>query len=144
MAVRIYSPKDRPADLPLIIFFHGGGYISGTWPFPSSDPERPVAETETILSVGNLTSEEGHCRIIAARTPAIVVNVDYPLGPKHNIDTIIEAGVVAVNWAASHSPPLTTSLKLLIAGGSAGASLAVRPDALRSPRPPSRKIKPVC
>jgi acetyl esterase len=144
MPVRIYSPKDGAADLPLIVFFHGGGYISGNALFPSFDTRRTQAETETQLPTGTLTSEEGHCRIIAARTPAIVVNIDYPLGPTHNIDTIIESGVVSVNWAASHSPPLTTSSKLLVAGGSAGASLAVRPDVLRPPRHPSRKIKPVC
>ena len=76
--------------------------------------------------LGNINSEEAHCRIIAARTPAVVVNVGYPLAPQHNLETIISSGVIAVNWAASHSPSLTNSSSLIVAGGSAGASLAVR------------------
>lgn len=37
--VRIYTPRDKGDDLPLVVFFHGGGYISGT-DLPSL-PDRP-------------------------------------------------------------------------------------------------------
>lgn len=30
--VRIYAPRDKGDNLPLVVFFHGGGYISGTDP----------------------------------------------------------------------------------------------------------------
>lgn len=33
--VRIYTPRDKGDDLPLVVFFHGGGYISGSnWSSP--------------------------------------------------------------------------------------------------------------
>lgn len=27
--VRIYTPRNNSGDLPLVVFFHGGGYLSG-------------------------------------------------------------------------------------------------------------------
>ncbi|KAK5943816.1 hypothetical protein PMZ80_003097 [Knufia obscura] len=30
--VRIYTPRNKGDNLPLVVFFHGGGYISGTNP----------------------------------------------------------------------------------------------------------------
>lgn len=27
--VRIYTPRDKGNNLPLVVYFHGGGYISG-------------------------------------------------------------------------------------------------------------------
>lgn len=70
--VRIYTPRDSHGELPLIVFFHGGGYISGI-------PVRVASLPCRLTPSGNIRTEEPHCRIIAARTPAIVVNVDYPL-----------------------------------------------------------------
>ena len=99
--VRIYTPQGEGEDLPLIVYFHGGGYISG-----------------------NLASEDPHCRILASKVPAVVVNVDYPLAPMTSINGIIKAGLRAVEW--SQSQKLTTSDTLLIAGGSAGASLSIQ------------------
>ena len=99
--VRIYTPQDKGDDLPLIIYFHGGGYISG-----------------------NLASEDPHCRILASKVPALVVNVDYPLAPATRINGIIAAGVRAIKWSQAEN--LTTSKILLLAGASAGASLAIQ------------------
>ena len=53
--------------------------------------------------------------------------------PKYNLETIIQSGVVAVNWAASHSPALTRSSSLVSVGGSAGGSLVVRHHLFQNP-----------
>lgn len=75
--VRIYKPaSDRP--LPLMVFFPGGGYICG-----------------------NLDTEDAHCRIFAAKTPCLVISVNYPKVPKAKLDQIIDVGYQAVTWVRS-------------------------------------------
>lgn len=39
--VRIYTPRDKGDDLPLVVYFHGGGYISGanSPSLPASPPD---------------------------------------------------------------------------------------------------------
>lgn len=76
MQVRIYKPKSESL-LPLMLYFHGGGYISG-----------------------NLDTEDLHCRIFAAKTPCVVVGVTNPLSPPALLDDIIDAGVKSVTWVS--------------------------------------------
>ena len=71
-----------------------------------------------------MASEEPHCRILASKVPAVVVNVDYPLAPTTRLNGIIKAGLRAIDW--SQAQDLTTSRTLLIAGGSAGGSLCIQ------------------
>lgn len=99
--VRIYQPQRNQSSLPLIVYFHGGGYISG-----------------------DLESEDPQCRILAAKVPAIVVSVDYPLAPANDFTSIIKASLRTVDWAQAQQ--LTTSRQLLLAGGSAGGSLVIQ------------------
>lgn len=59
-----------------------------------------------LTSLGNLDTEDIHCQILAAKTPCVVMSIDYPLAspPGNNlIDVIIDSGVQAVNWV---NPPL--------------------------------------
>ena len=99
--VRIHTPQGKGKNLPLVVYFHGGGYISG-----------------------NLASEDPHCRILASKVPAVVVNVDYPLAPATRLDGIIKAGLRAVEWSQAQN--FTSSKTLLVAGGSAGGSLSIQ------------------
>jgi acetyl esterase len=77
MKVAIYKPTGHAtSDLPVMTYFHGGGYMAGS-----------------------IKTEDPHCRIFASKTPCVVFNVEYPLASDgNNLDTIIEAGVNAVTW----------------------------------------------
>lgn len=98
MRVRIYQPESS-TPLPLMIFFHGGGFFAGT-----------------------LDTEDSHCRYFAAKTPCTVMSVDYPLSPPSLIDSIIEAGLRSVAWCQSHASKYNAdSTKTILCGGSAGA-----------------------
>ena len=58
--VRIYHP-DPSQHLPIIMYTHGGGFVSGT-----------------------LDAFEAPCRSIAHATGRVVVAVDYRLAPEHS------------------------------------------------------------
>jgi acetyl esterase len=76
MKASIYKPTNAISDLPVMIYFHGGGYMAGS-----------------------IETEDPHCRIFASKTPCVVFNVEYPLASDgNNLDTIIDAGVNAVTW----------------------------------------------
>ena len=61
-----------------MIYFPGGGYIAG-----------------------NLDTEDAHCRIFAAKTPCLVISVNYPKVPAVKLDDIINLGTLAVPWVRS-------------------------------------------
>jgi acetyl esterase len=49
---------------------------------------------------GTLDTDDPFCRIFAAKTPCVVVSVDYPLAPANKMDQIIDAGVKSVIWVS--------------------------------------------
>lgn len=104
--VRIYKPKaNAGTPLPLVIYFHGGGFFAGT-----------------------LDTEDAQCRYFAAKTPCLVINVEYAkvVQPGVSLDKIInQYGVPSVPCCRKcakelDADPSTTFL----CGGSAGAMLS--------------------
>src|SRR5712691_2325057 len=57
--VRVYAP-DAPGPLPVLVYFHGGGWVIGT-----------------------LDTHDGVCRQLANAARCLVVSVDYRLAPEH-------------------------------------------------------------
>jgi acetyl esterase/lipase len=86
-----------PADAPLILYFHGGGYI-----------------------VGGLASHGAFCARLARETGGRVLFADYRLAPEHVFPAALEDGMDALREAA-----LLAQGKLIIAGDSAGGGLAL-------------------
>ena len=113
VAVRRYAPPGRgDAPLPGLIYFHGGGWISG-----------------------GLDSHDSICATLAGRGDCRVIAVDYRLAPEHRFPAAIEDGEAALNAVAAD--PLRFGLdprRLGVAGNSAGANLAVV-VARRAPAP---------
>ncbi|HEV2310595.1 MAG TPA: alpha/beta hydrolase, partial [Acidimicrobiia bacterium] len=57
--IRVYTPSGSGVR-PLVVFFHGGGFV-----------------------IGSIRSHDGVCRDLAAATGAVLVSVEYRLAPEH-------------------------------------------------------------
>ncbi|MEV8515076.1 alpha/beta hydrolase [Dactylosporangium sp. NPDC051484] len=103
--IRIYRPVlGAPvADpLPVVVFFHGGGYV-----------------------LGDLDSHDALARSIANTAGTVVISVDYPLAPERKYPAQIDTGLAATAWVADHAAELGVDAdRLAVAGDSAGGNLA--------------------
>lgn len=99
--VRLYYPR-LAADLPLIVFFHGGGWVTGS-----------------------LETHDRLCRRLAKESGALLMAVDYRLAPWHKYPVPLEDCYDAVVWAASQANTLGADAnKLIVMGDSAGGNMA--------------------
>ncbi|PLW69712.1 alpha/beta hydrolase [Pseudohalioglobus lutimaris] len=90
------------ADKPLIVFFHGGGWV-----------------------LGGLETHHPFCLELSDKTSCTVIAVDYRLAPEHVFPAAAEDCLAAVNWIAGHLNDFgPCNGKLVIAGDSAGGNLA--------------------
>ena len=100
---RIFWPEDPPEGaLPLVVFFHGGGFVIGS--------SRVYARV-----TGHLANAAG----------AVVVSLDYRLAPEHPFPAAVEDAFAATRWAAVAASELGADpARLVVAGDSAGGNLA--------------------
>jgi len=101
--IRIYEPRAEPdGDDPLLLFFHGGGFV-----------------------IGSIDTHDGPCRTLAKETGYPIVSVDYRLAPEHPFPAGLQDCYAALEWAAEDAGELNaTPERLVVAGDSAGANLA--------------------
>ena len=100
--VRIYWPSTDDDNLPIVVFYHGGGFALG-----DLDTHDPVA------------------RAHAVGADAIVVSVDYRLAPEHPFPAGLDDCWAALQWVAEHAAELGGDLsRIAVAGDPAGANLA--------------------
>lgn len=98
--IRIYKPRD--AQLPVIVYFHGGGWV-----------------------VGSIDSHDNYCRSLANAADMIVVSVDYRLAPEHPFPAAAEDSYAATCWVSENAETIGGQVgKLSVAGDSAGGNLA--------------------
>lgn len=99
--IRVYRPDDR-AGLPIVVFFHGGGFV--------------ICSVET---------HDGLCRQICARTGAIVVSVDYALAPEHKFPKGLDECLAATRWVAENADEIGGDPnRMALAGDSSGGNFA--------------------
>jgi len=99
---RLYVPTDATATGPLVVFFHGGGFMHG-----------------------DLESHDAACRFLAERSGVRVLAVDYRLGPEHQFPAAHDDAVASYGWAIEHPHELGTTIdRIGVAGDSAGGNLA--------------------
>ena len=99
--VRVYRPVTDSA-LPVVVFFHGGGWV-----------------------IGDLDSHDTVCHRLAAGVPAVVVSVAYRLAPEHRFPAAVEDCEAATRWVSDHAGALGGDPdRLAVAGDSAGGNLA--------------------
>lgn len=102
--VRIYEPwpRDPQARLPLVVNFHGGGFV-----------------------FGNLAQTDWLCGQVAARTPAVVVSVSYRLAPEFPAPVPYEDCQAATDWLIEEAAELGADpARVSVMGASAGGNLA--------------------
>lgn len=103
LPARLYRPAAGGAPCPLIVFFHGGGFV-----------------------FGSLDSHyDGFCRALSGEAQAAVLSVDYRLAPEHPFPAATDDCLAATRWAAAQATALGADpARLFVAGGSAGGNLA--------------------
>ncbi|MBD5802910.1 Carboxylesterase NlhH [Azoarcus sp. Aa7] len=105
LLARLYRPLEAsPAEaLPLLIYFHGGGWC-----------------------VGSVQSHDGLCRQLANRAGCAVLSVDYRLAPEYPFPAAVEDALFAVEWVRANAAQLTIDTdRLGLGGDSAGGNLTL-------------------
>jgi acetyl esterase len=99
---RLFAPPDGGTAMPLLVYFHGGGHV-----------------------ICDLDTHDQPCRFLAREVPAIVLSVDYRLGPEHRFPAAVEDSLAAHAWAREHAERLGADPdRVAVAGDSAGGNLA--------------------
>ncbi len=102
IAVRVYTPPVGNAPWPVVVFFHGGGWV-----------------------VGTLETHDPYCRALASEAGVMVVSVDYRLAPEHKFPAGLEDCLAATEWVLAHAGELgADGSRVLVGGDSAGATMA--------------------
>lgn len=96
--VRVYRPSQEPA-LPVIVFFHGGGF-----------------------TMGDLESHDSLCRALANRSGCLLVAVDYRLAPEHRFPAGIDDSYAVTQWVHDHATELGANPDRLAVGGDSGGA----------------------
>jgi acetyl esterase len=100
--IRVYSSTPEPTDQPIIVMFHGGGWV--------------------------LSSVDGHdhvARRVASVSNALVVSVDYRLAPEHPFPQPHDDCWAVTEWMSRHGSTIGgDATKIIVLGDSAGANLA--------------------
>jgi acetyl esterase len=99
--VRIYRPAGD-APKPVVVYYHGGGWV-----------------------LGSLETHDGTCRRLADGADAVVVSVDYRMGPEDRFPAAVDDSYAALRWVAANAAELGADpTRLVVAGDSAGGNLA--------------------
>jgi acetyl esterase len=100
--VRLYVPAAAESPGPLLVYFHGGGWVQGS-----------------------VATHDASCRTLAHLSGVRVLSVDYRLAPEHPYPAAVEDAVSAYAWAADHAATLGADpTRLAVGGDSAGGCLA--------------------
>jgi acetyl esterase len=100
--VRLYTPAGYAAPGPLLVYFHGGGFV-----------------------IGDLDSHDAHCRRLSAGSGAKIMAVDYRLAPEHPFPASHDDALAATRWAFDHAAEIDVDpARIGVGGDSAGGNLA--------------------
>ena len=103
LKLRIYSNKNDDGNQPLIIFFHGGGFV-----------------------MGDLDSHDLLCRHLTKKSECKLIAVDYSLAPEYKFPCSLEDSINAVNYIFENNKQIKfDKKKVVVCGDSAGGNLAL-------------------
>jgi acetyl esterase len=95
---RLYDPRESRDAGPVMVFFHGGGFV-----------------------IGDLETHGPYCAEAARQLDMPVVSVDYRLAPEHPFPAAPDDCEAAARWVAENIP----CTGLVLSGDSAGGNLAI-------------------
>jgi acetyl esterase/lipase len=99
---RLYTPEGLADGSPLLVYYHGGGFV-----------------------VGSVDSHDNTCRLLAGAAEVRVLSVDYRRGPEDPFPAAPADAFVAFSYAARHAAELGADPAAIAVGGdSAGGNLA--------------------
>jgi acetyl esterase len=99
---RLYRPLAAAAALPLLLYFHGGGWC-----------------------IGDLDTHDPVCRQLAHEAQSAVLSLDYCLAPERPFPAAVEDCFAALRFAVTEGVALGLDPRRLAVGGdSAGGNLA--------------------
>ncbi|MBF9254555.1 alpha/beta hydrolase [Pontibacter sp. 172403-2] len=103
LLVRTYTPNNGTGPFPVIVYYHGGGWV-----------------------IANLNTYEPSASALAEKTGAIVVSVAYRQAPEHMFPAAHEDAFAAYKWVREHTAEINGNPdKVATAGESAGGNLSV-------------------
>lgn len=98
---RLYHPRPDEA-LPIVLFFHGGGWVHGT-----------------------LDTHDRLAACIAVAAECAVLSVEYRLAPEHPLPAAWEDAMLALQWVKQHHGAIGGDAgRIALAGDSAGGNIA--------------------
>lgn len=101
VSIRIFRPPNSPERLPVVMYFHGGGWI-----------------------LGNQNTHDRLLRELANGARAAMVFVNYTPSPEAKYPTAIEQAYAATKYVAEHGAELNVdSGRLAVAGDSVGGNM---------------------
>jgi acetyl esterase len=102
LAARLYAPGPALEPHPLLVYFHGGGWVQGS-----------------------LDSHDGTCRWLAALAGVRVISIGYRLAPEHRFPAAADDALTAYALATEHAHTLGADPdRIAVGGDSAGGNLA--------------------
>ena len=102
LRARHYAPEEPGGPHPLLVFFHGGGWV-----------------------IGDLDTHDATCRLLTRHAGVHVLAVDYRLAPEHPFPAAIDDARAAFAWAAAHAAELGADpARVAVGGDSAGGNIS--------------------
>jgi acetyl esterase len=102
LRARHYVPPEPGGPHPLLVFYHGGGFL-----------------------YGDLDTHDGVCRVLCRHAGAHVLAVDYRLAPEHPFPAAVEDARAALRWAYANAGRLGADPgRIGVGGDSAGGNLS--------------------
>ncbi|GAC1588769.1 MAG: hypothetical protein NVS3B25_05720 [Hymenobacter sp.] len=99
---RIYTPKSGAAPFPVLVYYHGGGWV-----------------------IANLDTYNASAQSLCEQTGAVVVSVAYRQAPEHKFPTAHEDSFAAYQWVLKNAASIKGDpAKVAVVGESAGGGLA--------------------
>lgn len=102
LRARHYTPSGDSSPRPLLVFFHGGGFV-----------------------VGDLDTHDEPCRLLCHHADVHVLSVEYRLAPEHPFPAAVDDTLTAFRWARDNAASLGADpARVGVGGDSAGGNLA--------------------